>query len=377
MKKLLYFFQITDYDILKENLKGTVFMSYIDGMAAFHLEMPDNVPRTEYSPEIHWDLIRKVTGMNVNSQSPAHLQNEARRQFYKAWDYGFSWNVCIHAPALDKCRTKMGHASYEADGSDYSNEISCPFADPEDAFDFQPMEVYGKLDHQKLVETFNADYALRKELSPDAVNTSGIYITFISGLLEIFGWDILLAALGIDAKAFGDTANRYATWIQQYFNALADSDVPIVTIHDDIVWTSGAFVRPAWYREFVFPNYRKLFSPLLEAGKKIIYTSDGNYTEFIDDIAACGVSGFVLEPTTDMAYIAEKYGQTHSFVGNADTRILLNGTREDIYNEVKRCMDIGKHCPGFFMAVGNHIPPNTPVDNCLYYNDFFEKLRKR
>ena len=28
----------------------------------------------------------------------------------------------------------------------------------------------------------------------------------ISGLLEIFGWDILLMAMGIDAKAFGETA---------------------------------------------------------------------------------------------------------------------------------------------------------------------------
>ena len=84
-----------------------------------------------------------------------------------------------------------------------------------------------------------------------------------------------------------------------------------------------------------------------------------------------------MEPTTDMRYIAEKYGKTHAFVGNADTRILLSGTKADIYNEVKRCMDIGKNCPGFFMAVGNHIPPNTPVENALYYNEVYEELSKR
>ncbi len=84
-----------------------------------------------------------------------------------------------------------------------------------------------------------------------------------------------------------------------------------------------------------------------------------------------------MEPTTNMEYIAEKYGKTPTFIGNADTRILLSGTKEDIYAEVKRCMDIGKKCPGFFMAVGNHIPSNTPVDNCLYYNDAFEKMRRR
>jgi uroporphyrinogen-III decarboxylase len=108
-----------------------------------------------------------------------------------------------------------------------------------------------------------------------------------------------------------------------------------------------------------------------------MYTSDGNYTEFLDDIAACGAHGFVMEPSTDMARFAERYGKDHVFVGNADTRILLSGTKEDIYAEVRRCMDIGKKCPGFFMAVGNHIPSNTPVDHCLWYNDAYEKMARR
>ena len=40
-------------------------------------------------------------------------------------------------------------------------------------------------------------------------------------------------------------------------------------------------------------------------------------------------------------------------------------------------MDIGKNCPGFFLAVGNHIPPNTPVDNAIYYNEVYEALCMR
>jgi uroporphyrinogen-III decarboxylase len=84
-----------------------------------------------------------------------------------------------------------------------------------------------------------------------------------------------------------------------------------------------------------------------------------------------------MEPMTDMAYIAEKYGQTHVFIGNADTRILLNGSRAEIRTEVERCMAIGKSCPGFFLAVGNHIPSNTPVENVLYYEQVYEELSKR
>jgi uroporphyrinogen-III decarboxylase len=53
---------------------------------------------------------------------------------------------------------------------------------------------------------------------------------------------------------------------------------------------------------------------------------------------------------------------------------LLTGTQEQIRAEVERCMRLGRNCPGFFMAVGNHIPPNTPVENALYYNQVYEAL---
>ena len=352
-------------------------MSYSDAMAAINLEMPDRIPRTEYSASRHWELVSRVTNIPVDSRSAAEEQRKASAAFRKAWDYGLNWNVFTHIAELNACRTSMGHAAYAAGATDFNAEVFCPFDDPEDCLDFQPMEVYGKQDHSTLVSQYNENYDNLQLENPDCVNTTGIYITLVSGLLEIFGWDMLLMALGIDAKGMGDVANRYTQWMQQYFNALADSKAPVVMIHDDIVWTSGPFVSPSWYREFVFPNYKKLFEPLHQAGKKIIYTSDGNYTQFVDDIADCGVNGFVLEPTTDMAYIAEKYGKTHSFFGNADTRVLLRGDKEEIFQEVKRCIDIGKNCPGFFMAVGNHIPANTPVENALYYNECFEKLRKR
>ena len=352
-------------------------MSYQDGIAAINLEMPERVPRTEYSAESHWKLVGHVTGLPVDEHSEPSAQAEAARQFMKAWNYDMRWNILVHNSYLTGRKTSMGHAEYAAGGVDFNTRVSCPFGEPEEVLSFDPMEEYGPLDGLQMKGQFEEHYQKSVEFTPDTVNMTGIYITCISGLIEIFGWDMLLLAAGTDPQAFGEMTNRYCQWIGQHFRALAESDVPVVMVHDDIVWTEGPFIHPDWYRRYVFPNYKKLFEPIMESGKKLLFTSDGNYTAFIDDIAACGIHGFVMEPTTDMAYIAEKYGKTHVFVGNADTRILLNGTREDIYNEVKRCMDIGKNCPGFFMAVGNHIPANTPVENALYYNEVYEKLSRR
>ncbi len=59
---------------------------------------------------------------------------------------------------------------------------------------------------------------------------------------------------------------------------------------------------------------------------------------------------------------------------HADTRLLLYGTKAEIRAEVERCISLGRDCPGYFLAVGNHIPPNTPVENAIYYNQVYEEL---
>lgn len=352
-------------------------MSYEDGWSAINLEMPPKVPRTEYSAEMHWELLKAVTGIDVVQNSTEQTKLKAQQAFRKAWNYGLVWNVLIFGDEFGDIRTKMGHAEYAAEGSDYSAEVSCPFKNSDEVFNFDPFETYGQRDKNQIIERFEDDYKARCLIAPDAVNMTGIYISCVSGLIEIFGWDMMLIAMGTDPEKFGQLTNRYVQWIQQYFDALAQTDVPVVMVHDDITWTSGPFTSPDWYRQYVFPNYKKYISPLIDSGKKVLFTSDGTYTAFIDDIADIGFHGFVMEPTTDMRYIAEKYGKTHVFVGNFDTRILLSGTKQQIRAEVERCMDIGKNCPGFFMAVGNHIPPNTPVENAIYYNEVYEGLSKR
>ena len=354
-------------------------MSFEDGWRAINLEMPDRVPRTEYSAESHWALIQAVTGIKVDADSPSEIKQKSRQAFIgpEGWNYDFYWMVLITALEFGDIRTRMGHAEYATNGSDFDNTVSQLFSKPEDALSFDPYEILEKKDHRTITENFESQYRYMSELYPDCVNMTGVYVTCMSGLIDLFGWEMLLLSLGLDSQQFGNITNRYAMWVQRYFDALADTDVPVVMVHDDIVWSSGAIIKPDWYRQFIFPNYKKYFAPLIDSGKKIMFTSDGNYTQFIDDIADCGVHGFVLEPWTDMAQVAEKYGQSHAIIGNADTRILLSGTKDEIRAEVKRCMDIGKSCPGFFMAVGNHIPANTPVENALYYNQVYEELSRR
>lgn len=349
-------------------------MSYEDGWAAINLEMPKRIPRTEYSAESHWDLIKAVTGIDVGVESAQETKSRASGAFTRAWNYDFFWSTLIGGSEFGEHNTDMGHAEYAAGGVDRRDTVHCPYTDPEEVLSFDPWEVLGEKDGSELTQRFEAHYQANCHAHDYGVNMTGTYVTLVSGLIDLFGWDMLLLAAGTDQDRFGALANRYASWIQQYFDALGEADVPVVMIHDDIVWASGPIFRPAWYREYVFPNYRNYVAPLLESGKRIMFCSDGNFDPFVDDLADVGMHGFVFEPLTDLERIVERYGQSHVIIGNVDTRVLLSGSKDEIRAEVERCISLGRDCPGYFLAVGNHIPPNTPVESAMFYDEVYREL---
>jgi hypothetical protein len=161
-------------------------MSYQDGMAAINLIMPDRVPRTEYSADTYWDLVSKVTGIKVDFNSPFEIQTKARCSFLKEWNYDFFWSTLPHNQIFADYRTKMGHAVYSSGGIDYNDERSCPFHEPDEVLKFDPWQVYGQKDYKTLVKDFEEHYRILEITYNDLVNTTGIYVTCISGLIEIF-----------------------------------------------------------------------------------------------------------------------------------------------------------------------------------------------
>jgi len=354
-------------------------MSYKLGLAALNLEMTDTVPRTEYSVEAHWELIEKVTGIDTTI---IDKRPKASEVFRKAWDYSFNWRTCIFSETLAGKGpiTDMGHAVYmeSSEGeSDYHNQATLAYPDPDAALNLDIPTVYGEYSKDEIIKMFENSYHENCNDVPDALNMTGVYINPISGMLEIFGWDTFLMMMGLDLNKFNKVMESYCIWAEQFYRGFCESDVPVFMMHDDICWTSGPFADPEWYRAQIFPYYKKWIDMLKAAGKRVIFTSDGNYTCFFDDIVKCGAEMLVMEPGNDMAGFADKYGKTHGFVGDVDVRILQLGTREDIRKEVQRTMDIGKKYPGYIFCTGNHIPPNVPVDNVIYYNDCYLEMRNR
>jgi hypothetical protein len=344
-------------------------MSFERGWQALNLEMPDRIPHTEYVSNPAW--VKRLTGLDLRDPEQAA---EARIALVREWDYDLRWYNMAH-PSQPRM-THMGTAVWSED-YEVTDNRACPFTDVQDVLDFDPIGELPVPPHGELVEYFTETWERGQRETPTAVVPGGYYNTIFSWCILTFGWEMFLTAAALDEDRFDAVLEGFCEISLASYRAQAECGCKAFICHDDIVWTEGPVFHPEWYREHVFPRYERLWEPLKDAGIKILFCSDGDYTDFIDDLVDAGADGFIFEPMTDLRYVVENYGQDKVIVGNIDCRVLTFGDEEAIRAEVERCASLGRDCPGYFFAVGNHLPYNVPVDAIEVYADAIEELGER
>jgi uroporphyrinogen-III decarboxylase len=183
---------------------------------------------------------------------------------------------------------------------------------------------------------------------------------------------LLLAAA--DQKRFTPVLDSIFRRTLAHNRAWAETSIEAFIQHDDFVWSAGAFMDPAYYRAEIIPRYAELWRVLHEGGKKVLFCSDANWIEFLDDIAEAGADGFIFEPMMPLEPVVERYGRSHVIVGSkVDCRTMAFGTPEAIRAEVEATLKLAADCPGFVFAVGNHIPANVPIEHAQVYIDHLRK----
>ena len=340
-------------------------MSYELGMRALKLQNPERLGHTEYCSNPA--LVRAVTGLDPNTDSSAWTK------FYEAWQIDFMWNTHDGPIGFSKGRyTDMGHAVFQEGGTDWRDTVHCPFNSVEEVLEFDAVKEYGLMPLDELTEFY--EKLLQGQKGSPYIYTAGYYNTIVSGAIQIFGWEMLLAAAA-DQERFEKVLDSiYEITLHHYKAWVKTSKIDAFICHDDMVWSQGAFMHPDFYRKAIFPRYKKLWKVMHDANIPVLFCSDGDFTEFIDDIIEAGADGLIFEPMTSLDYVVEKYGKTKAIFGSkVDCRTLTFGTKEQIKHQVDETLKLAKGCPGFFAAVGNHIPSNVPVDNCLYYFDYLSK----
>ncbi|MDI7275688.1 MAG: uroporphyrinogen decarboxylase family protein [Anaerolineae bacterium] len=342
-------------------------MSYQIGLDAINLRPTPRLAHTEYCSNAA--LLRAVTGRV--EETP-----EAWREFMDRWEYDLIWSTDDGPqPWSERGRvTDMGHSDFVEGGRDRREPRPCPFRNVEEVLSFDAVAEYGLPDLERLVDYYRARYSQARAEHPEQVWTGGYYKTIVSGAIEAFGWDMLLEAAA-HRDRFARVLDSFYRLALHHVKAWARTPIEVFMCHDDMVWSQGPFMHPGFYRAEIFPRYRALWSVLREAGKKVIFCSDGQWGMFVDDVVEAGADGLCFEPMVALEPVVARFGQTHCIISSkVDARTLTLGSKAEIQAEVDATLPLARGCRGFIFAVGNHIPSNVPVENALFY---FRYLRER
>jgi uroporphyrinogen decarboxylase len=135
---------------------------------------------------------------------------------------------------------------------------------------------------------------------------------------------------------------------------------------DDIAYSTQLMVNPKLLRQHLFPWYKEMNRIAHEKGRLVVYHSDGNIQDVIEDIIGCRFDGLnPIEPKAmNINELKKKFGSRISLIGNIDLGYTLTrGTPEEVKEEVRvRIRDLAPG-GGYAVASSNSVPEYVPLAN--------------
>ena len=231
-------------------------------------------------------------------------------------------------------------------------------------------------DEEKLYETYRKGYpAEHGDKAPEGSTASaGFYNTMFMWPLLTFGWQLFLETC-LDER-FERIMDEFAEINRRVFRSFARLPVNFVICHDDIVNSRGPTCSPAWMHKYIFPRYEEFWGILKDAGKEVLFMSDGCMDAYADDVFVCGARGIISEPYTDYKTIARKHKDCF-LAGEGDNRILTRNDPDEIRAMVESMVETALMTGGYMMCVGNHIPWNVTPEGIKRYFDLSAELAHR
>lgn len=137
-----------------------------------------------------------------------------------------------------------------------------------------------------------------------------------------------------------------------------------------------ALIGPKMYERFVFPFTRELTEyACKKTGQKVSLHMCGTTYSIWKYLRQYELNELSLDNVIDLGRAVEELGDAVPVAGNVDpVEIVMNGTREEIYGGVRRCIEIGRSAKkGYHLVTGCDIPETTSPQKVDW---FMEAARK-
>jgi uroporphyrinogen decarboxylase len=191
-----------------------------------------------------------------------------------------------------------------------------------------------------------------------------------------FGYENFYMNLALEKELmhyyFGRLAEYHIASLDALIPGMAE-DIDIVQFGDDLGTQVALQISTEMYREMIKPYHRRIFHHVRDKWPqlKVFFHSCGAIADLIPDLIDAGVE--VLNPVQisakgmDAVMLKREFGKDISFWGGgADMQqTVVNGTLEDIKDEVRRFIDIFSRDGGYVFTQVHNIQANVPPEKIM------------
>jgi len=177
----------------------------------------------------------------------------------------------------------------------------------------------------------------------------------------------------VDSRFFADIEGRieaYPDCFRVYYNIAQVKealkyDIDAVRFGDDWGAQRGLQMGPVIWREFIYPELKRMYSVVKESGRYVYIHCCGKVTELFDDLIGIGVDCFnPFQPEVmDVFSLMEKYRGRLCFHGGMSTqRTLPYGSVEEVRVETERLLAAGRD-GGYIFSPAHAVPKDVGLEN--------------
>ncbi len=166
------------------------------------------------------------------------------------------------------------------------------------------------------------------------------------GLVEDLGFTQAMLKVAARPREARERVAEHCRLNAERGKTLVAAGAGALIIGDDIAYNRGTYTSPKTLREVLFPALSRQVAALKEEGVPVLFHSDGNYLAVLEDLAACGFSGFqCLEEGAGMGISAvrEKVPGSLCLMGGLDLKYLSPGySPADLEEKIASLLKEGK-----------------------------------
>ncbi len=216
---------------------------------------------------------------------------------------------------------------------------------------------------------FVREYRQAIDRSGTKIGLCILFSAFFQTLYEfVIGLEDTMKMVSQDRDFLEELLEVSTQWCVKMCAAAVKNGVDFIWPADDVAFKTGLFLPPALMREIWAGRLARICAPAVNAGKPVMFHSDGKVDELVPMLLEAGVDCVhPMDPYgCDYREMKRKFGRSVCLAGNIDIEFpLAHGTPADVDKDVKEHMEVLKQGGGYVCGSSHSIVNYVPHDNFI------------